>query len=55
MPVCPVCGSEEYIPIIYGRPGTELLEKAERGEVILGGCIPGDHHYRCKDCETDYE
>ena len=55
MPVCPECGSENSIPIVYGRPGTELLEKAERGEVWLGGCVPEDYHYYCKDCETCYE
>ena len=56
MPTCPQCGSEEYIPIVYGRPGTELQEKAERGEVILGGCIvtPDRNLFHCKECGTEY-
>ena len=57
MPICPKCGSEEYIPIVYGRPNAELQEKAERGEVILGGCVvsPDSNLFRCKDCGTDYK
>lgn len=35
--VCPECDSNETIPIIYGYPGPELCEAAERGEVMLGG------------------
>lgn len=50
---CPVCKSSEHvIPIVYGKPGKELMEKAERGEVKLGGCVIGEnspHHYCKKD------
>ena len=35
---CPKCGSR-IVPIIYGEPTFEMGEKAERKEVILGGCI----------------
>ena len=55
MPFCPVCGSSNSIPIVYGRPSEELIEMAERGEVILGGCIPSEYHYKCKDCEHLFE
>ena len=57
MPTCPKCGSSANIPIIYGRPGSELLEKAERGEVVLGGCIitPDRNLYKCKDCGTEFK
>lgn len=27
------------MPIVYGLPGPDLFEAAERGEVRLGGCI----------------
>lgn len=27
------------VPIVYGLPGYELMERAERGEVVLGGCV----------------
>jgi hypothetical protein len=36
-PACPTCG-EAAVPIVYGLPGPELVEEAERGEVVLGGC-----------------
>ncbi len=36
---CPTCGAE-FIPVIYGMPGSELFEAEERGEVVLGGCVP---------------
>ena len=56
MPTCPQCGSSNSIPIIYGKPSQALAEKAERGEVVLGGCIvtPDRNLFRCKDCGADY-
>ena len=56
MPTCPKCGSAKNIPIVYGRPSTELMEKAERGEVALGGCIitPDRNLYKCKVCRTEF-
>ena len=56
MPVCPNCGSTEYIPIIYGEPSPELMEQAEKGEVVLGGCIitPDRDLFVCKECEAHY-
>ena len=55
MKKCPKCG-KELIEIIYGMPGSELFEAAERGEVILGGCMVFEDQpeYRCKDCGIDY-
>ncbi|MEI8050917.1 MAG: hypothetical protein WCI12_05740 [Actinomycetes bacterium] len=34
---CPGCGART-VPIIFGMPFGELFERAERGEVVLGGC-----------------
>jgi hypothetical protein len=28
------------IPVVYGLPGLDMIEGAERGEIILGGCCP---------------
>lgn len=37
---CPACrGKLTMIPIVYGYPSAELLERARKGEVILGGCF----------------
>ena len=35
--ICPSCGGK-VVPIVYGEPMGELMEMAERGEVVLGGC-----------------
>lgn len=36
--VCKGCGTP-IAPVIYGYPSHELMEKAQRGEVRLGGCV----------------
>jgi hypothetical protein len=33
----PECGGK-MVKIVYGEPNAELMEAAERGEIILGGC-----------------
>ena len=57
MPICPSCGSSNYIPIVYGKPSSEALKKARRGEIVLGGCLVGPNRnlYRCKDCGRNYK
>jgi hypothetical protein len=49
---CPQCGGRRLIPIAYGLPGPELFEAAERGEVILGGCLVDDANplWQCASC-----
>lgn len=51
-PKCPDCGSTRPRPIAYGEPDAELEEKAENGDVVLGGCCifddsPAWHCYGC--------
>ncbi len=50
-PICPRCGAT-MMSIVYGYPGPDLVEAAERGEVILGGCIiePGQAEWACRIC-----
>jgi hypothetical protein len=43
---CELCG-EPLLHVVYGFPGGELIELAERGLVILGGCMPGGPRFRC--------
>ena len=39
-PCCPTCQSRDYvIPIIYGKPTKELLERWSKGEIELGGAL----------------
>ncbi|MCB5936185.1 hypothetical protein LI012_09690 [Caldibacillus thermoamylovorans] len=35
---CPKCGSKNTIKILYGMPTKEVFQKAEAGEIKLGGC-----------------
>ncbi|OLT30759.1 hypothetical protein BJF79_38230 [Actinomadura sp. CNU-125] len=49
---CPHCGGGAPIPIVYGLPGPDLFEEAERGEVALGGCVvwEGRPLWHCSAC-----
>jgi hypothetical protein len=38
---CERCGRPS-LPIVYGLPGPGLMEAAERGAVVLGGCAIED-------------
>ncbi len=40
------------IPIVYGKPGRELVERAERGEVFLAGCAEAAPRWYCPSCKT---
>ena len=53
--ICPECGGE-LIPIVWGYPSDELLRKAARGEVFLGGCDLPIYlsNYHCKSCGWDF-
>lgn len=53
-PICPHCG-QPMVPIRYGYPGQALVEAAERGEVVLGGCIvePGQPEWSCRTCSLE--
>lgn len=55
--VCPHCKSAKaVIPIIYGKPGSSLIQKSKEGKVRLGGCkLSWDaprHH--CKTCKKQW-
>ena len=48
--VCPGGHTDSIIPIVYGLPTRETMERAERGEVKLGGCDMdrSDTRFHCK-------
>jgi hypothetical protein len=54
--VCPECGREDSIPLIYGMPGSEDFQQAERGLVALGGCLmPGEPPaFVCRTCDLEW-
>ena len=52
---CVKCGKTERKPVLYGYPSPEAIEKARRGEILLGGCEIGGppDPWWCDDCEPD--
>ena len=57
-PGCPECGSTEVIPIVYGMPGLDLMQAADRGEVALGGCViveGFDPTHSCRVCGHEFQ
>ena len=56
-PPCPVCGSDDVGPVVYGFPGGEMWEAAEAGTVRLGGCVVEDRdrwwdRWFCRRCDA---
>lgn len=57
-PRCPECQEGQLRPILYGLVGDgELRQKADRGEVVLGGCQVGEKSpdWECSECGTRYQ
>lgn len=54
--LCPSCHSHRIVPIIYGYPTAQTVERAQRGEVVLGGCVVTERSARwmCLDCERSF-
>jgi hypothetical protein len=53
---CPACHQPSLRQIVYGMPGVDLAQAAERGGVILGGCIvdDGNPRWECVSCGRSY-
>jgi hypothetical protein len=53
---CPKCKSKDVIPIVYGKPSNQTLERSERGEIKLGGCClyGNDLKSYCKNCKNEF-
>jgi len=39
---CPSCGEKAGVPVRYGLPPRSAAEAAERGDLVLGGCVLTD-------------
>jgi len=52
---CPACGGK-LVSIVYGLPGPEAAEAANRGEIALGGCLVtgDDPQFQCVACRVAY-
>lgn len=54
---CPVCESPNVVSVAYGYPSDEMINRAERGEILLGGCVvaQGAPASGCGDCGTRWK
>ncbi len=55
-PKCPSCESRNVAAIAYGFPGPEMIEEAQRDDIVLGGCCFGenDPEWHCNKCEHQW-
>jgi len=55
-PKCPSCNSDNVAAIAFGYPGPEMIEEADRGDIVLGGCCveEDDPEWHCKDCAHEW-
>jgi hypothetical protein len=54
--VCPACAERSVVSILYGMPDHKLFEAAERGEVVIGGCMVGPDQPTavCRSCGREW-
>lgn len=54
--LCPHCGADAAVPIVYGMPGPEAMEAAERQEAVLAGCVVSgdDASAACTQCGSTW-
>ena len=54
--LCPLTLSKfeesNVIPIVYGLPSRGMLEEAQKGHILLGGCILGSTVAVCPHCHA---
>ena len=54
---CPECNDEgSIVEIAYGYPGAEMIEKYEKGEIKLGGCMVSEDNpdWHCNKCDHEW-
>ena len=51
---CRACGGR-VLPVLWGMPDVEAMKAADRGELILGGCMLEDVAFRCDCGATTYD
>ena len=48
---CPICNGINLSYVLFGYPSDGMIEAEATGRFMLGGCIPREEHWFCKDCE----
>ena len=54
---CSNCSSSKsVVPIRYGMPGVEMMQKYHEGKIKLGGCDMDEENpnWYCKKCEHTF-
>ena len=51
---CPRC-EVRLLPVVYGLPNWEMCEQADRGEILLGGCLIDFVDLACPNCWWEYK
>ena len=53
---CPVCQSNQVIPIIYGMPNADLVMKDAAGEAVIGGVATYAYspEWHCNACRHQW-
>ncbi len=53
---CPTCRSTKVVPIVFGLPDDETVQRARAGEIVLGGCVVtgDDPHWHCSKCGYEW-
>lgn len=48
---CPQCGAKKGVSVVHGLPTAQAAVAADRGEIVLGGCVMGAAPQRqCTAC-----
>ena len=52
--ICPRCGQKSGIAILYGNPTMKMIERSDRGDIKLGGCViePKQPDRYCSFCQA---
>ena len=54
-PECPSCRKNNaVIPIAYGFADSTAMDEADEGKIKLGGCVPKQSQWHCKNCKRDF-
>jgi len=55
-PKCPYGHLDRVIPIVYGMPSPQMMDRADKGHIASGGCIISDcdPKYYCKIHEIEF-
>ena len=53
---CQNCNNKTVVEISYGDPTEWVMQMAEEGKLVLGGCIISNlsPQWQCAQCDTQY-